>query len=270
MSSSRSRRPLHPETLALLKKTLAGVSEVAATFAAPTPSERTRRPKLSPATAALLLRRTSESPVAAEAAEILSARRAPEVLTLTPTHGVSLDDVVIFDTETTGAGRGARLVEIAGLHARHGKVLRSFQTLVDPETHIPAFVTAIHGITDAMVRGAPRVGSALRDFFEFVGDLPLVAHNASFDRGILRGELERAGLSTPTNEVFCTLKLSRKLLREMPNHKLATLAHVLRLPTPPVHRAEADCHAALGVFRVCELRAGERGLRAVHGPSKPI
>lgn len=176
-----------------------------------------------------------------------------------------LTDVIIVDTETTGSGVGARLVELGALHVRDGKVVAQFQTLVDPEEQIPAYVIRIHGITNAMVKGAPRAKLVLPAFLAFVGNRCLMAHNAGFDRGIIAQELQRVGMKRPDIPMFCSLKLARKVFPQAPNHKLSTLASYLKIPDPPSHRAIADCMTTVGVLAACASRHPLRTLHVVHG-----
>ncbi len=182
----------------------------------------------------------------------------------------TLDEVIVVDTETTGTGSTARVVEIAAVHAIRGVPVREFQSLVHPGMKIPPDVIRIHGITDAMVRNAPRADAVLPAFMQFVGALPLVAHNAGFDRGILSNELQRARILSPGIPVYCTVRLARKAIPEAPNHRLGTLAEFLALKTHPTHRALADCHAALGVLRVCTERLPGGALLAKYGPVKTL
>lgn len=181
-----------------------------------------------------------------------------------------LTDVIIVDTETTGAGPGARLVELGAIRVRDGKVVESFQTLVDPEERIPRYVTGIHGITDAMVKGQPRAKQVLPAFLAFVGNRPLLAHNAAFDRRILAQELQRCGLARPDIPMFCTLKLSRRVFPQAPNHSLSTLARYLSIPDPPAHRAIADCMTTVGVLVACATRHSLRTLHLVHGSATAL
>lgn len=181
-----------------------------------------------------------------------------------------LTDVVIVDTETTGAGPGARLVEIGALHVRDGKVIAQFQTLIDPEENIPSYVIRIHGITNAMVKGAPRAKLVLPAFLEFVGDRCLLAHNAAFDRGIIAQELLRVGMKRPDIPMFCSVRLARKVFPQAPNHKLSTLASYLKIPDPPSHRAIADCMTTVGVLVACASRHPLRTLHIVHGGAVPL
>ena len=181
------------------------------------------------------------------------------------TPDAPLTDVVIFDTETTGTGPDARLVEIGALRIRDGKVVEQFQTLVDPEASIPAYVTRIHGITNTMVKGAPRARPVLQAFVEFVADRPLMAHNAAFDRRIVGQELARVGAKAPGIPLFCSLRLARKMFPQAPNHTLGTLARFLQIPDPPAHRAVADCMTTFGLLLACAKHHPLRTLHVVHG-----
>src|SRR5580765_678726 len=101
--------------------------------------------------------------------------------------GRSLSDTTfcVVDLETTGgsAARGSKITEIGAVKVRAGEVLGEFQTLVNPDETIPAFITVLTGITDAMVIDAPRIAEALPSFLEFAHGSVLVAHNAPFDVG---------------------------------------------------------------------------------------
>ncbi|HCB51137.1 TPA: hypothetical protein DEP21_00925 [Patescibacteria group bacterium] len=73
------------------------------------------------------------------------------------------------------------MTEIAAVRFDGNKIVDTFQTLVDPERHIPTFITKITGISNDMIVGAPTIGEILPDFLNFLGDDIFVAHNISFD-----------------------------------------------------------------------------------------
>lgn len=160
---------------------------------------------------------------------------------------------VALDTETTGLGE-AELVEVAAVRFRDGTVLDEFCTLVNPGRRIPAEVTAIHGITDDMVAGAPRAAEVLPALLGFLEGSFLVAHNASFDVRVLAAELYRSRLPAPAMEALDTVRIARRVLRGMPNHRLGTLAAHLGVSQQPAHRALADALVVVEVFAHC-LRA---------------
>lgn len=194
---------------------------------------------------------------------------APKVVPSVPVLA-DLDEVVVVDTETTGLSSTARLVEIGALHLRGGAVVGRFQTLVDPEEPIPRSVIRVHGITDAMVRGAPTARDAIRDWLRFVGSRPVVAHNASFDLRIFAQELTRVGLPKPGVAFWCTKRFAKAAFPAAPGYGLAALQQWLGLPSPPAHRALADCLTAAALLGACRARATDAALTARHGPPKPL
>lgn len=153
-----------------------------------------------------------------------------------------IDPIAIIDFETTGISpaEGDRPTEVAIVLTENGAVVDRFQSLMNPGVRIPAFITQLTGITNAMVQAAPPVAQVMRDAARFVGHCPMVAHNASFDRKYWQAELQRLGL--PAQHPFaCTVLLARRLYPEAPNHKLGTLTQHLGLPaTGRAHRALAD------------------------------
>ncbi|WP_256701586.1 DEDD exonuclease domain-containing protein, partial [Actinomyces naeslundii] len=162
---------------------------------------------------------------------------------------------VVVDLETTGGAPGARaLTEIGAVKVRGGKVLADFSTLVNPGVAIPAQITMLTGITNAMVAGAPDVRTCVEAFLTWAGlladDVVLVAHNARFDVGHLRGAAAALGLEWPEPRVLDTLALARKAWTrsEVPNHKLGTLAAFVGSRTRPTHRALDDARATVDVL----------------------
>ncbi len=154
--------------------------------------------------------------------------------------------VAVIDFETTGISpeQGARATEVAIVLVEQGRIVDRFQSLMNAGAHIPAFITQLTGISNAMVQAAPDVSEVMRQASAFVGDAPMVAHNASFDRKFWMGELSRLGLLA-RQPFACTMLLSRRLYPQAPNHKLGTLVDYHRLPrTGAAHRALADAEMA--------------------------
>ena len=154
--------------------------------------------------------------------------------------------VAVIDFETTGISpeQGARATEVAIVMVEGGRIVDRFHSLMNARVHIPAFITQLTGISNAMVAAAPDAAEVMRQASRFVGDAPMVAHNASFDRKFWVGELSRLGLASD-QPFACTLLLSRRLYPEAPNHKLGTLIDYHRLPrTGAAHRALADAEMA--------------------------
>jgi len=115
---------------------------------------------------------------------------------------------VAIDTETTGLNRMTeKLIEVSAVRMIPGQEPETFSTLIDPGVPIPPEATEINHITDDMVRGMPDARQALNDLYEFVGDLPMVAHNAPFDMAFITREDPRFC------ELLCgdSLAMARKL-----------------------------------------------------------
>lgn len=159
---------------------------------------------------------------------------------------------VAFDTETTGLNPVvARLVELSGVKFRgDGTDISTFSSLINPGIDIPAETTAVHGITNAMVAGAPDCASVISDFFNWAApeSTILLAHNASFDVGFLEVALCRHSGRIPRHTVVDTLSLSRRLIADSPNHQLKTLVEHLGIPADTYHRALADSFHVRALF----------------------
>lgn len=169
---------------------------------------------------------------------------------------------VVLDVETTGGSPGmSSLTEVAGARYRGGEQVGTFQTFVRPDERIPPFITALTGISDAMVAGAPRVGAILPSFLEFVGEAVVVGHNVRFDLSFLNHALRSTGREPLANATVDTLALARRLVRDVvPDCKLGTLAAALRLPHQPSHRALADVLATGDLLHALLERAGSFGI----------
>lgn len=166
------------------------------------------------------------------------------------TRRLSETDYVVFDLETTGAkAPPCRVTEIGAFRIRNGRIDDEFHTLVNPRIPIPAFITSLTGIDDEMVREAPDFCDVADDLLEFLGDAVLVAHNAHFDMHFLNHEIGRVYEDYRlANPFLCTVQLSRRLLPEIENHKLKTVAEHYSISLVNHHRAGADARATAEIF----------------------
>lgn len=103
--------------------------------------------------------------------------------------------LVVLDTETTGVGDGHRVLEVAAVRLEQGRITKEFSTLVDPERDIPEEATAIHGITEEMVAGKPKLVDVVSELVKIGRDAVPCAYNAPFDRGLLHASI--AGTDCP-------------------------------------------------------------------------
>jgi DNA polymerase-3 subunit epsilon len=171
-----------------------------------------------------------------------------------------MDSVVVIDFETTGLSpdMGDRATEIAAVLIRDGRIVDQYQSLMNAGRRIPSFIEHLTGISNAMVREAPPASQVMAEVADFVGDYPLVAHNASFDRKFWDAELARIGRRTPQAFV-CSMLVSRRVLPQAPNHKLGTLVAYAGLPvTGRYHRAQADAEMAAHLTLYLERALMER------------
>ena len=154
--------------------------------------------------------------------------------------------VVAFDLETTGLSPlFDKILEIGGVKISPDGSTSQFQELVQPGVPISHDNTLIHGISDATVAEAPTLDEVLPRFMHFLGDAPLVAHNAKFDTGFVVLALHQQGLPLPDNPVYCSLTLARSIFRDAPNNRLDTLAEFLSIPIKRHHRAWDDASTCL-------------------------
>lgn len=179
--------------------------------------------------------------------------------------GTPLRDVtfVVVDLETTGGTpTSAAITEIGAVKVRGGEVIGELQTLVDPGTPVPAFISALTGITTSMVADAPRIEQVLPTFLEFIRGSVLVAHNAPFDIGFLKAAATQCGHPWPGNQVVDTVRLARRVVLkdEAPNHKLGTLAALFGATVTPDHRALADARATVDVLHALLSRLAPLGV----------
>ena len=175
------------------------------------------------------------------------------------------DQYVAFDIETTGLQvKHEAITEIGAVVIENGEVKDRFQTFVNPHRRLTPEIVALTGITDAMLKDAPSLKEALTAFLDFVGDRPLVAHNAEFDIGFIREGCRKVKLPFAPTYVD-TLILAQNLLPELNKYKLDIVAEYLQLPAFQHHRASDDA-ATCGLFLPHFFqRLEEMGVRSLQG-----
>ena len=168
------------------------------------------------------------------------------------------DSIAVLDFETTGMSpaQQARATEIGVVIVEDGQIVARYQSLMNSGAWVPPFIEQLTGISNAMLRSAPPAAQVMQEVAEFVGDRPLLAHNASFDQKFWDAEL--ALIRRRRVQPFaCSLLLSRRLLPMAPSHKLGNLNLWAGLPsTGKAHRALADAEMAanLTCFMAALLR----------------
>ena len=150
-------------------------------------------------------------------------------------------DFIALDLETTGTLPYVdRIVEVAAVLFKEGKVIKTFQTLVQPGVEISPEVTRINGITNEMVDSKPFIQDILEPFALFCSDYPIVAHNASFDFQFLRSSIEKYKTKAPLGIILDTYSLAKKALPGLNSYRLASLVQHFKITHGTLHRAEQD------------------------------
>jgi DNA polymerase III epsilon subunit family exonuclease len=149
----------------------------------------------------------------------------------------------VFDTETTGLdpSRGDKIVAIGAVRIVNGRLLRreTYEQLVDPGRRVSAASRRVHGITDEMLAGRPRIGAVLPAFARFADGSVLVGHNVAFDLKFLRLEQAAAGVAFG-HPVLDTLLLSPVVDSDHADHSLDAIAGRLGIDVLGRHTALGD------------------------------
>ncbi|MEE1137510.1 MAG: PolC-type DNA polymerase III [Acutalibacteraceae bacterium] len=170
---------------------------------------------------------------------------------------------IVFDVETTGLRTDrVRLTEIGAVKFVDGAERARFQTFVNPEMPIPAKITELTGITNAMVANAPKEAEAVRKFFEFCGDGVLVAHNATFDTNVLKHTCRRNGIDYNFTHID-TLVMAQSLIEGIKNYKLDSISNYFKLPKFDHHRADEDAGALARIFEKLIALCEEKGVENI-------
>ncbi|MEL0640451.1 exonuclease domain-containing protein [Pseudoalteromonas aliena] len=149
----------------------------------------------------------------------------------------------VVDIETTGGLKGGnRITEIGIVKVQHGKVIDTWTSLVNPERHIPGFITSLTGISDSMVYNAPVFADIAKPLLDKLAGSIFVAHNVNFDYGFIKKECEVAGHFFKMPKM-CTVVESRKAFKGLKSYSLGNLSAHFNLNLTSHHRALADATA---------------------------
>jgi DNA polymerase III epsilon subunit family exonuclease len=159
-------------------------------------------------------------------------------------------DFVVLDVEAIAARKlPPRIIELGTYRVRAGQIIGEFQTLINPETPLPSFITVLTGISDEMLARAPLFADIADAWLEFASDAVLVAHNSMFDLSLLNREIARLYPGhRMRNAELCTLKLARRLMPNLDSHNLDALARHFGFEIPQRHRAASDALATARVL----------------------
>lgn len=161
---------------------------------------------------------------------------------------------VVFDFETTGMNPSInKIIEIGAVKVIDNNIVGSFSQLINPIQYITTRISSVVNITNSMVEDCPTIENVLPDFLEFIGDLPLVAHNARFDMGFLISNAHKLGYEIH-NDVLDTLLLSRKFNKDCVKHNLNYLTKHFNIKLEHAHRAYYDALATCSLYKIIQCR----------------
>jgi len=148
---------------------------------------------------------------------------------------------IVLDTETTGLDyTKEKMVEFAAVRLENGKIKDQFQTLINPQQHIRKSSIAIHGITPEMVEDAPTEEEVMPAILEFMGDYPMVAHNAIFDYSFINEAAKRVTGKSIENERIDTQQMFKEIYPDLDAHGLNALTEKFKVELKDHHRAMGD------------------------------
>lgn len=153
---------------------------------------------------------------------------------------------VAIDVETTGLSPIANeLIEVSAIKYEGQKKIDTFTSLIKPKVRIPYYITNITGITNEMVKDSPFVEEIMDKLIDFIGESPIVAHNANFDYKFIQNYSNNA---FSNNILIDTVQIGRRLYPNLPNHKLGTIAKHIGITEDGFHRAEFDCECCAKIY----------------------
>ncbi|MGB1204352.1 MAG: exonuclease domain-containing protein [Chitinophagales bacterium] len=156
----------------------------------------------------------------------------------------------IIDIEATGGSpKRDKITEIAIFLYDGEKIIDSFSSLINPEIHIPPFITNLTGITNEMVATAPKFSDIAERVLELTQNAVFVAHNVQFDYAYIKAEFKRLGHLFQRQKV-CTVNLSKKILPNQASYSLGNLCEDLQIGIQNPHRAEDDAKATVELFKI--------------------
>ena len=148
---------------------------------------------------------------------------------------------IVLDVETTGLDyTKERMIEFAAVRLENGKIKAKYETLINPKQHIRKSSMAVHGITQEMVADAPAEEDVMPDILAFIGDYPIVAHNAIFDYNFLNEASKRLYNKPISNPRIDSQLLFKEVYPDLESHGLENLMNKFNVKFDTRHRAMAD------------------------------
>ena len=175
----------------------------------------------------------------------------------------------IVDIETTGGYAAANGITEIAVYIHDGeRVVKHFETLINPQQDIPRFITGLTGIDDDMVADAPAFDEVADVLFDLLNDKIFIAHNVNFDYSFLKHHFKAAGYEL-TAKKLCTVRLAKKVFPGLPSYSLGNLCRLLQLPIKNRHRAGGDAMATVKLFERCLANNGNEHIEQMLKKTAP-
>ena len=192
-----------------------------------------------------------------------------------PTNDSLLESTyVVFDLETTGFNAGGEdsIIEIGAVKIQDGMITDRYDRLINPGKEISERITNVTNITNEMLKGKPNEEDTVKEFIEWVGDLPMVAHNAKFDTSFLEMAYKKYNLGEYKNTVIDTLELSRTMDNTFARHSLSALVKRYNVPFDEEahHRADYDAEGTALVFAKMLRKLNDRNFEIISDLDKLV
>ena len=164
---------------------------------------------------------------------------------------------IALDIETTGLlPREDKILEIAAIRVEEGQIQDRFVTLINPEREITGEITRLTGITDSMVKEAPKIGEVIGSLIDFCGSIPILGHNVIFDYSFLKQAAVNAGLEFSC-QALDTLGLCRAFMPRTGSKSLCAACAFYGVEQTKAHRAQADAVSAHLLYQKLLQKHGE-------------
>lgn len=159
-------------------------------------------------------------------------------------------DFIVADLETTGlSSKKNEIIEIGAIKVKDFRKIDSMDIFLKPENPVPAVITNLTGITNDMLLDGYNLVEGIKKFVDFVEDYPIVFHNAKFDMGFLNIASNKLYGKDLESHCLDTLVLSRKLVSNVKDYKLGTLADYFNISYDGAHRSLRDCQITFEVYK---------------------
>ena len=158
-------------------------------------------------------------------------------------------EYAVIDIETTGISpKYDSIIELSALKIKDNSIVDTFTSLVNPGFKIDSFITELTGITNEMLQESNKIEKILPDFLNFIGDSLLVGHNINFDINFIYDNCITLFNKSLQNDFIDTMRISKRILKELPHHKLSDLANFYNISYDGAHRALNDCKITQDCF----------------------